>query len=88
MDAFGPVNNSRYFTGFEQARIVWLRSTGFPHGLVPANVGCTFVRGIVYPAVLGVSLYGANAGGPPRKLIAKFATPMNARSSTHPDTRF
>lgn len=62
MDAFGHVNNSSYFTYFEQTRIDWLRSVGYPHDLVLASTGCTFFQAIVYPAVIDVLLYGANPG--------------------------
>lgn len=62
MDAFGHVNNSSYFTYFEQTRIDWLRAIGYPHDLVLANIGCTFFKGIVYPAVIDVKLFAANPG--------------------------
>lgn len=62
MDAFGHVNNAMYFTYFEQARIDWLDSINHKHGLVLANVSCTFKRPVVYPASLEVRLYAGDAG--------------------------
>lgn len=62
MDAFSHVNNATYFVYFEQVRIDWVRSLGLEHELVLANVGCTFIRPIVYPANIEVLLYGANPG--------------------------
>lgn len=61
MDAFGHLNNAMYFTYFEQARVDWLDSIGVAHGLVLANVSCTFIQPLKYPAELDVCLYA----GPP-----------------------
>ena len=61
MDAFGHVNNAMYFTYFEQARVDWLDSISVPHGLVLANISCTFIQPLKYPAELEVRLYA----GPP-----------------------
>lgn len=62
MDAFGHVNNAMYFTYFEQVRVDWLESLGIGHGLVLANVACTFYKPLVYPADIDVSLYAGRAG--------------------------
>jgi len=61
MDAFGHVNNAMYFTYFEQARVDWLVSIGVAHELVLANISCTFLQPMKYPAELEVCLYA----GPP-----------------------
>ncbi len=61
MDAFGHVNNAMYFTYFEQARVDWLASIGVAHGLVLANISCTFFQALKYPAELEVRLHA----GPP-----------------------
>ncbi len=61
MDAFGHVNNAMYFTYFEQARVDWLDSIGVAHGLVLANISCTFIQPLKYPDELEVRLYA----GPP-----------------------
>ncbi len=61
MDAFGHVNNAMYFTYLEQARVDWLDSIGVAHGLVLANISCTFLQPLKYPAELEVRLYA----GPP-----------------------
>lgn len=62
MDAFGHVNNAVYFTYFEQARVNWLDSIGQGHALVLANVSCTFLQPILYPAAIEVRLLAANPG--------------------------
>lgn len=62
MDAFGHVNNSTYFTYFEQVRVDWLASLGEGHGLVLANVSCTFFRPLVYPGDIDVTLYAGRTG--------------------------
>ncbi|TCK16959.1 acyl-CoA thioester hydrolase [Thiogranum longum] len=62
MDAFGHLNNAKYFTYFEQARVDWLVSLETTHDLVLANVSCTFVRPLKFPALIEVELYGANPG--------------------------
>jgi len=61
MDAFGHLNNAMYFTYFEQARVDWLVSLGITHDLVLANVSCTFLHALKFPATIEVDLYG----GPP-----------------------
>ena len=62
MDAFGHVNNAVYFSYFEQVRIDWLQDVGVDHALVLANVSCTFLRPLTYPATLTVNLYAGRAG--------------------------
>ncbi len=62
MDAFGHVNNAMYFTYFEQVRIDWVRSIGHEHGLVMANISCTFLQPLKYPATLQVRLYAGKPG--------------------------
>lgn len=56
MDAFGHVNNARYFTWFESARIalflrVGLASGGAPEvGPILASTRCDFLVPVTYPA--------------------------------------
>ncbi|KTC86955.1 acyl-CoA thioesterase [Legionella brunensis] len=56
MDALGHVNNGRYFDYFQQSRIEWLESLHLDMkqtiGPVVIHVGCTFLKPIVYPAIL------------------------------------
>ena len=66
MDAFGHVNNAMYFTYFEQARVDWLDSIKVQHGLVLANISCTFIQPLKYPAELEVRL---RAGPPGRSSL-------------------
>jgi acyl-CoA thioester hydrolase len=71
MDAMGHVNNTLYFRYMEQARVNWYESMGLnengkglpPHcGPVVINIGCTFLRGMVYPGDVEVRLYLAELG--------------------------
>jgi acyl-CoA thioester hydrolase len=59
MDALGHVNNARYFDYFQEARIDWLRSINIgmteKTGPVVIQVACTFLKPIIYPAI--VTLY-------------------------------
>jgi acyl-CoA thioester hydrolase len=58
MDALGHVNNARYFTWFESARIALferlrLDSTGTPEvGPILARTSCDFLAPVTYPAEL------------------------------------
>lgn len=63
MDAFGHLNNAMYFTYFEQARVDWLASLGAGHDLVLANISCTFLHALKFPATIEVELYGGKPGG-------------------------
>lgn len=62
MDAFGHVNNACYFTYFEQVRVDWLATIGAGHDLVLANVSCSFLHPLKFPATLEVRLYGGAPG--------------------------
>jgi acyl-CoA thioester hydrolase len=62
MDAFGHVNNATYFTYFEQVRIDWLAALGEVHEMVLANVSCTFLKPLVYPGDIEVTLYAGRIG--------------------------
>lgn len=75
MDAFGHINNAKYFTYFEQARVDWLQQMGAEHSIVVANLGCTFLRAIVYPATIRVSFF---LGKPGRKSIDSYYEIRNA----------
>jgi len=63
MDSFGHVNNSVYFTYFEQTRATWWNSIK-PEGIsyletgpVLINASCTFLRVIIWPEIIRVKLY-------------------------------
>ncbi|MCO6412791.1 MAG: acyl-CoA thioesterase [Thiogranum sp.] len=62
MDAFGHVNNACYFTYFEQVRVDWLDAIGCGHDLVLANVSCSFLKPLKFPATLEVRLYAGEPG--------------------------
>ena len=74
LDANGHVNNAKYFTYFEQARIAWLESqnaqnTADGHGPVIAQTGCNFQRPIPYPETLEIRVY---SGAPGRSSFPTF----------------
>lgn len=69
MDAFGHINNAKYFTYFEQVRVDWLGHIGAGHSIVVANLGCTFLRAIIYPATIKVFFY---LGTPGRKSVDSY----------------
>jgi len=67
MDALGHVNNARFFTWFESARIALFERIGV--GTAPAGIGpilattsCDFLRPVVYPATLRVRARVAKVG--------------------------
>ena len=67
MDALGHVNNAEYLRYFEQSRIAWLESLGFPTngkgtGPILAKVTVTYLKPVVYPSELEVRLYAAHVG--------------------------
>ena len=62
MDAMGHVNNSRFFTYFEQARLEWLETLAPDDwqqgstGPILASAQCDFKRPVVYPATLDIAI--------------------------------
>ena len=58
MDAFGHVNNARYFTWFESCRSVYFVRLGLrmdrpsPLGPILAHISCDYLAPVVYPASL------------------------------------
>jgi acyl-CoA thioester hydrolase len=58
MDAFGHVNNARYFTWFESARVAYFAKIGLRMdapsevGPIVAHIGCDYLSPVVYPARL------------------------------------
>jgi acyl-CoA thioester hydrolase len=67
MDAAGHVNNTIYFRYMEQARISWLGSIGLlrtpeGHGMTVINANCTFLKELVYPGNVEVTLYAGEVG--------------------------
>lgn len=74
MDAYNHVNNSIYFTYFEQARIEWwhqIRPEEFVNhaeGHVVVNATCTFFKPITFPETIVVKLYV----GPPGRSSYEF----------------
>lgn len=67
MDAFNHVNNSRYLTFLEQARIEWFETIGEPwvtedSAPVVASATLNFKRPIEYPASVFVELFTEKLG--------------------------
>jgi acyl-CoA thioester hydrolase len=68
MDAFGHVNNARYFTWFESCRTAYFLRLGLrmdkPSSLGPivANLGCDYLAPIVYPATMVVGTTVSKVG--------------------------
>ena len=63
MDALGHVNNAMYFTYMEQARIAWFQQLNLGNiniqakeGPILANASCTFLKPILYPNEITVSI--------------------------------
>ena len=63
MDALGHVNNAMYFTYMEQARIAWFQQLNLGNiniqateGPILANASCTFLKPILYPNEVTVSI--------------------------------
>lgn len=56
MDALGHVNNAQYFDYFQEARIEWLSTLQLDlrqqTGPVIVHTACTYLRPVIYPAVL------------------------------------
>ena len=67
LDAFNHVNNARYFTFLEQARIDWFESIGEPWvtedaAPVVASATLNFKRPVEYPARIFVELFTEKLG--------------------------
>lgn len=67
LDAFNHVNNARYLTFLEQARIEWFETVGEPWmtdeiGPVVATATLNFKRPVEYPANISVELFTERLG--------------------------
>jgi len=67
MDAMGHVNNVVYFRYMEETRMAWfyklgMAGSGETRGPVIINASCTFLKQLVYPANLEVTLYAGKLG--------------------------
>lgn len=82
MDAAGHVNNSRFFTYFEEARVDWLDTTldgplFTESGPVLAEASCDFKQPLRHPATLVIDVCAT----PPGRSSLK-----NVYDATHADT--
>jgi acyl-CoA thioester hydrolase len=80
MDALGHMNNAVYFRYLEQARISWFDSIGADYrklgeGAILGSISCRFIRPIVYPAALDVTLV---ASSPRRSTFSLFSEMRDA----------
>jgi len=62
MDAAGHVNNSRFFSYFEEARVEWLKANREEEmftdiGPVLAHASCDFEQPVRHPATLRIEVY-------------------------------
>lgn len=68
MDMLGHLNNTLYFRYFEQARMEWLNSVPeiqaelTERGPVIVDAHATFLRPVIYPATVLVSMHGGAPG--------------------------
>jgi acyl-CoA thioester hydrolase len=67
LDAAGHVNNSRFFTYFEEARVDWLAATldgplFTESGPVIAHATCDYKQPLTYPATLVIDVYATPPG--------------------------
>lgn len=67
LDDLGHVNNSVYFTYFEQARIEWWLSEGLTltnkeQGPVIVTADCTFIKPIFHPSQLQIIVHAGMPG--------------------------
>ena len=68
MDALGHVNNALYFRYFEQTRLAWYESLGFPtlgedtESMVIVDNHAEYLLPVVYPATLAVRMGGHSPG--------------------------
>lgn len=61
MDALGHLNNTVYFRFLEQTRLDWLNALGYdidPHAVGPilAGTSCNFLKPMVYPATVRITI--------------------------------
>jgi acyl-CoA thioester hydrolase len=68
MDALGHVNNARFFTWFESARIAMFEKVGVlakartPVGPILATTTCDFLRPVVFPTTVRVTVRVSRVG--------------------------
>lgn len=67
MDALGHVNNAEYFRYMEQARVAWFEAMNVPmmengRGPVIVKATCEFLKPIVYPATVAISMHVKSVG--------------------------
>lgn len=77
MDALGHLNNTVYFRFLEQTRLDWLESLGYhidPNSVGPvlASTSCNFLKQMVYPATVRITLELEKLGRSSLKLRHRF----------------
>ncbi len=87
MDINGHVNNARFFTYFESARLAWFegvcaRDQRNVHGSVVAQTACNYRRPIPYPETVLINMY---AGAPGR---TSFTTYYDVLSEAAPSLKY
>ena len=87
MDVNAHVNNTRFFTYFESARLAWFESLRARdkrngQGGVVVHASCNYLRSIPYPETVRINLY---AGAPRR---TSFTTYYDLLSETDPTIKY
>ena len=87
MDVNAHVNNTRFFTYFESARLAWFESLRARdkrngQGGVVVQASCNYLRSIPYPETVRINLY---AGAPRR---TSFTTYYDLLSETDPTIKY
>ena len=87
MDVNAHVNNVRFFTYFESARLAWFqdvraREQRSGKGLVVAQASCNYRRPVPYPETLRVNLYASVPGR------TSFTTYYDLLSETDPSIKY
>ena len=87
MDVNAHVNNVRFFTYFESARLAWFqdvrsREQRSGKGLVVAQASCNYRRPVPYPETLRVNLYASVPGR------TSFTTYSDLLSETDPSIKY
>ena len=75
LDQLGHVNNARYFTWFEEARMAYFQATGIPTvdgkgwGPILAHTECHFLAPVTWPAELVLTAKVCHVGNSSLKMI-------------------
>lgn len=85
MDAYGHVNNAKYFTYMQECRFDWLKVNQVKYSAtdkapVLSGTRCKFIRPIIFPATITIDMYLISKNG--KKIIFGH----NIYDTTNPET--